>query len=227
MSIPYPKSTGPDAPGEFIQVRGTPLVLRDSRRARLAAVTILPVLHVGCYWVTTRITLWRGPEALIRTDTMFDRLVPYVPESWPLYWLAYLFVIGGGGLAVFGLSEPGFRRAMIAVSGMIITGAVIQTLLPAQAPWPRYPATTQRLFHDTAMILPYATLPSMHVAFCAVTAGFLSHVFPGRLTRVLAQAIVLAVGLSTLMLREHVILDALSGLALARATVWWWQKGRV
>jgi hypothetical protein len=191
---------------------------------RLAAVAILPLLHVVCYWITTRITLLRGPDALIQTEIALDRLVPYVPATWPFYWVAYIYVIGGGGLALFRMSEESFRRAVVAAGGMMVVGAVIQTLFPARAPWPPNPAISQRLFHESGLILPYATLPSMHVAYCVFTAGMVGRVIPGRFTAALGVVVVLAVAISTLTLREHVILDALTGLALAMVTVWWWKQ---
>jgi len=224
LSTPFPGNPGPDPAGAPAEARAALYLLPDTRRARLAAVAILPLLHCVCYWIATRITVLRGPEALIQTEIALDRLIPYVPATWPFYWVAYVYVIGVGGLALYRLSDANFRRAVVAVSAMMIIGAAIQTLFPARAPWPPNPTTSQRLFHDSGLILPYATLPSMHVAYCAFTAGVVSSVLPGRSMTALGMAVVLAVAVSTLTLREHVILDALTGLALATVTLWWWKK---
>lgn len=192
---------------------------------RLAAVAGLLSLYLAGYFAATRIAVLRGPDALVQTALPLDRLIPYLPESWPLYWVAYPFVIGGGGLVLLRLPERGFRRAVAAIGGMTLLGTLIQACFPAQAPWPSHPALSQRLFHESALILPYATLPSMHVAYCVVIAGLVRHLLPGRLTTVWSLTLVLAVAASTVLLREHVLLDAVTGLALGQATLWWWRKG--
>ena len=194
-----------------------------SRGARLSAVAGLPLLHLATYWIVTRVTVLRGPDALVTTTLPADALVPYVPGSWPLYWVAYLFVVAGGGLALFRMRDAAFRRAVASVAGMMVIGSIIQVALPAQAPWPAAPAHAQRLFHDSTLILPYATLPSMHVAYCTITASFLWHTVPARWVRGLAGVTVVAVAASTLLLREHVLLDALTGAVLGFAAGRWWR----
>ena len=217
MSIPVPEGR------EAVEPAAPVLSLAD-RRARLTAVAVLPLMHLATYWITTRVTELRGPGVLIQTEIPLDRLVPYLPATWPLYWVAYLYAIVGGGMALFRMPEARFRRAVVAVAGMMLIGCAIQLLFPAVAPWPANPTTSQRLFHDSAIILPYATLPSMHVAYCVFTAGVVSATFPGWFLALFGWVVVLAVAISTLTLREHVILDALTGLTLALATLWWWRR---
>jgi hypothetical protein len=48
---------------------------------------------------------------------------------------------------------------------------------------------------------------------------------PGRLPRIGGAAVVAAVTLATLALKEHVVLDAVTGLALGWATLRWWRRG--
>lgn len=194
----------------------------DSRR--LTLVASVAALHVGCYWVVTRVTAARGPAVLFETATPLDRLIPHLPATWPLYWVAYPFVVLGGGAALARLDHGAFRRAIVALAGMTVAGAVVQLLIPARAPWPAVPAPPQQRFHASALVLPYATLPSMHVAYCAVVAGLLAAVRPGRATRLVCAGVVTAVALATLTLKEHVLLDALAGLALAWSTLQWWRR---
>ena len=73
-------------------------------------------------------------------------------------------------------------------------------------------------------MLPYATLPSMHVAYCALATGLLATALPGAAPRRLGAAVVLAVAVSTLTLKEHVVLDVVTGLVLAQAGLWWWRR---
>jgi membrane-associated phospholipid phosphatase len=182
-------------------------------------------LHIGCYWLVTRTTAARGPQVLVDTTTQLDRLVPHLPGTWPLYWIAYPFVLLGAGAALIRLSEVAFRRAALALAAMTVTGAVIQMILPAQAPWPEVPALMQERYHASALVLPYATLPSMHVAYCTFAAGLLTATVRSRLLLAASVVVVTLVAVSTLTLKEHVVLDAVTGLALAFATLAWWQRG--
>jgi membrane-associated phospholipid phosphatase len=194
----------------------------DLRRPTLIASVI--ALHLACYWAVTRVTAVRDSVALFDTTTAIDRLIPHLPATWPLYWLAYPFIVLGGGFALARLDTPSFHRAISAVAAMTVAGAAVQLVFPARAPWPAVPAPMQQRFHDSALVLPYATLPSMHVAYCAVAAGLLAAVRPGRAVRIVGAVVVAAVALSTLTLKEHVILDALTGLLLAWGTLRWWRR---
>jgi hypothetical protein len=194
-------------------------------RGRLLAVVGLVGLYLFCYWIVTRVTLARGPAVLFDTTIALDQLIPHIPATWPFYWIAYPFVILGGGSALLRLPGPAFRRALVALVAMTITGALIQLLLPAQAPWPESPAPSQLRFHQSVWILPYATLPSMHVAYCLFAATLVYNVARGRVVRGVAVLVVVLVPIATLTLKEHVILDAITGVALGALAARWWLRG--
>jgi hypothetical protein len=194
-------------------------------RGRLLAIVSAVGLYLLCYWIVTRTTLARGPGALFDTTIPLDQLIPHIPGTWPFYWIAYPFVILGGGSALLRLPDPAFRRALVALVVMTIAGALIQLLVPAQAPWPVSPAPSQLRFHQSAWILPYATLPSMHVAYCLFAATLVSAVARGRVVRKAAVLVVVPVVIATLTLKEHVILDAITGLALGALAARWWLRG--
>lgn len=192
---------------------------------RILFMSAIVVLHVLCYWVATRVTAARGPGVLLDLQLPPDRWIPHLPATWPLYWIAYPFVVLGAGAALVRLPDAAFRRAVVALAAMTVVGAAIQVLVPAQAPWPAAPAAMQRRFHASALVLPFATFPSMHVAYCSVAAGLLAAVMPGRVVRVGGGLVVALVALSTLTLKEHVLVDLLAGLALALAALAWWRRG--
>lgn len=192
---------------------------------RLLPVAGVVALHILCYWIITRVTLARGPEALFDTTIALDRLIPHVPATWPFYWMAYPFVILGAGTALARLPSLAFRRAVVALAAMTVAGAVIQLLLPAQAPWPASPAAAQLRFHESALVLPYATLPSMHVAYCLFAATLICSVTPNLAIRGGTAVVVVLVTIATLTLKEHVFLDAVSGMALGALAGSWWQRG--
>lgn len=194
-------------------------------RARIPFLAGVAGLHLACYWVVTRVTRARGPDALFDTTIGLDRLIPHIPATWPFYWIAYPFVLLGAGAALLRLPNPTYRRALLALVGMTLAGALIQLVLPAQAPWPSAPAPSQLHFHQSAWIMPFATLPSMHVAYCVFTAALIWAVTARRAIRGATVLVVVLVAVSTLTLKEHVILDAITGIGLGALAASWWLRG--
>jgi hypothetical protein len=183
------------------------------------------LLHVLVYFVVTRVTLLRPSSAFIDFRVGLDDEIPHLPWTWPVYWLPYVLVPVAAGASIMRLDSRPFRRLIVAWCGMIVLGGLIQIVWPAVAPWPISPALTQRLYHDSPLILPYATLPSMHVAHVALSALVAGTVFPSLLSRGAGLLLVPAAALATLTLKEHVVLDAVSGIALALTAWVWWRRG--
>ena len=191
--------------------------------SRMLGAFALGLFHLGAYYMATRVTVWRGPQALVDTRISLDPLVPHLPWAWPLYWLPYVFVFGLGVAALVLMPRASYRRAILAYAGMIVIGASIQMVFPALAPWPDGPAVSQRVFHESPLVLPYATLPSMHVAFTTLTSLIVLSVFHQRVIRAWAWAMPPMVIVATLVLKEHVMLDAVAGGLLAGLAFWWWR----
>ncbi|HEY9507009.1 MAG TPA: phosphatase PAP2 family protein [Gemmatimonadales bacterium] len=190
---------------------------------RLVAVAGVALLHLLAYLAVTRINAARPSHALWNLSTALDAAIPHLPHTWPLYWLVYPFVPVVGGLALLRLPPASFRRAVVAYTGMTLAGAAIQLLIPARAPWPAAPAPMQRLYHASGLVLPYANLPSMHVAFATLTALVVSSVSRAPAARAAAGAAALAITIGTLTLKEHFVLDAVTGVLLALAAWSWWR----
>lgn len=201
----------------------TMALAQRARRALLVAA--VAVLHVGCYYAVTRINAARPASALRDLTLPVDLLVPHWPWTWPLYWIAYPFVVLGGGAALLGLPGPAFRRAVTAFVGMTLLGALIQVLVPARAPWPAAPAAAQQFVHQSALVLPYANLPSMHVAYSVLAAAFIATGPRSRVVAGGAWLVALLVSLATVTLKEHFLLDAVSGALLALGAFAWWRRG--
>jgi len=192
---------------------------------RVVLLAGIVLLHIAAYWGVTRVTALLPADALRDFATPADALIPHLPSTWPLYWIAYPFVVVAGGSTLLRLPPASFRRAAIGLAVMTLLGAAIQAALPARAPWPADPAPAQQRFHDSALVLPYATLPSMHVAYVAFIAGVRA-VSAQAVASGAAGLLVLAlVTIATLTLKEHVLLDAAAGLALAGVTLLWWRRG--
>jgi membrane-associated phospholipid phosphatase len=80
------------------------------------------------------------------------------------------------------------------------------------------------LYHASGLVLPYANLPSMHVAFATLTAAMFMTVSPAPAGRTAVALAAAAIAVGTLTLKEHFVLDALSGVLLALGTWWWWRR---
>jgi len=198
---------------------------RSERTRRIPIVAAVVLLHISCYYGATRINAARLATSLYDLAIPLDALIPHLPWTWPLYWIAYPFVVVGGGAALMGLPAIAFRRAIVAFIGMTLAGALIQVLIPARAPWPDVPAAAQRFVHESALVLPYANLPSMHVAYCVLAAAFIATRARSRLVAGGAWLVALLVSLATVTLKEHFFLDAGAGVLLAFAVFAWWRRG--
>jgi hypothetical protein len=201
------------------------LPVERSAAHRLVAIAGVALLHLLAYLTVTRVNAARPAHALWNLSTALDAAIPHLPRTWPLYWLVYPFVPLLGGVALLRMPDPAFRRAVAAYAVMLLAGAAIQLLIPARAPWPPEPAPMQQIYHASGLVLPYANLPSMHVAFATLTALIFSSVSRSPAARAAAGAGALAITVGTLTLKEHFVLDAASGVLLALAAWSWWRRG--
>jgi membrane-associated phospholipid phosphatase len=198
---------------------------RAERARRISIVAAVVLLHISSYYGATRINAGRLATSLYDLAIPLDTIIPHLPWTWPLYWIAYPFVVVGGGAALLGLPAPAFRRAIAAFIGMTLAGALIQVLIPARAPWPDVPAAAQQFVHQSALVLPYANLPSMHVAYCVLAAAFIATRAHSTLVAGGAWLVAVLVSVATVTLKEHFILDAVAGGLLALAAFVWWRRG--
>jgi membrane-associated phospholipid phosphatase len=167
---------------------------------------------VGLYFLTGWIGEVRGVvfDPASSVDTMF----PYIPETVYVYLLAYVIVLG----LFFIRRTPAFlNRAYLAFIFMNFTAFALFALVPAQGP--------ERIITESdqggIMALLYAVdarwcaFPSLHVANPWLIA-FLS-VRERRFAPISIVLLLVAIGisLSTLLVRQHYLLDIVGGFALA------------
>lgn len=211
-----------DGPGWRSDVAAS---LHYAVRQRFLAMAGVALLHLLMYFVVTRLTSLRPGSALIDFRIPLDQKIPHLAWTWPAYWLPYILVPIAAGASAMRLDSRAFRQLIGAWCAMIVMGGLIQLAWPAMAPWPPSPSFTQRLYHDSPLILPYATLPSMHVAHVTMTALVAGTVFPSALVRGAGLLLALVAAAATLTLKEHLVLDAVAGVTLAGATWLGWRRG--
>jgi len=200
--------------------------MSPSLPARACALAGVGVLHFASYFAASRIALARGASALWDAAIPLDAAVPYLPWTWPLYWLCYPFAALGGAAAVLPLPGRDFRRAIAAVAGSILVGACIHATFPASRPEPHPLHPGQALIHWSSLQVPLNTLPSMHTVFAVLIVAFAVVAWTPSLARAAFLVPAILTVVSTLTLKEHVILDLVAGLALGGCAAAWWVRGR-
>jgi membrane-associated phospholipid phosphatase len=192
------------------------------RRARVRVLKYWPVKMFGTTLVMTGFFaayFWVLRHPLFPVTTMpltaVDRLIPFQPETLPLYLSLWVYV----SLAPALLLE---RREMIsyalATAGMSVIGLGIFILWPTTVDWPadwsHHPAFAFLKSVDAAG----NACPSLHVAFAVFTAIWLGRLLrqmgTGQLMRALNWLWCLGILYSTVAIRQHVVLDVLAGAAL-------------
>ena len=152
-------------------------------------------------------------------ELALDRAIPLWPAWAIVYGCLYLFLIL---LPIFVVREPmHLRRTIYAYMTVWLTAYVIFWFYPTYAPRPQgdavpgpgFTAWALRALYD--MDPPLNCFPSIHVGHSFVSAITLCRVH----RRVGAASLVAAslVGLSTLLVKQHYVLDVVAGAALAGA----------
>lgn len=158
---------------------------------------------------------WAAGRTLHVPAIAADARVPLVPAWGFIYGALYLFLIL---LPVFVVrDEPHVRRTFLAYLSVWLTSYAIFVAYPTAAPRPLHVAATGfpgwgiRFLY--AADPPYNCFPSLHVAhsFVSAFACRLVHRGVGRVAVLCASL----VAFSTLLTRQHYILDVAAGIALA------------
>ena len=191
---------------------------------RILIIGCVVILHIGCYHAVNLLTGQRPEHVLLSFNTVVDDWVPYMGWTWTFYSFGDFYILVIGILIVWRLPGKKFVRAVYAYIGMIITGALIQLALPSKSPWPDELNSAQEFFHNLFTEHPYACLPSMHVALVVLPACILFSVTKAKWIRILSTVIVVFITISTVTLKEHYFVDAISGVLFAFLfySLWRW-----
>lgn len=154
---------------------------------------------------------WREPMVL--RPGALDAAIPFLP--WSIWVYLSQFALLPASI-VKARDDADRGTALFAMLAAAAIAAVVFVLWPTTLPRPFAPAdgitgAAWTLLH--AADTPYNSLPSLHVALAAIAGAVLWR--SGR--PALALAWPLAIALSTLTTRQHVLLDAAAGLLLAAA----------
>ncbi|MFQ5890361.1 MAG: phosphatase PAP2 family protein [Gemmatimonadota bacterium] len=202
-----------------------PLLSTRERAGRLAAIIGVILLHLTAYYIVTRVNSGRPVDALWDPRLRADDWIPHLPWSWVFYWTAYPYLTLVAATVIWRLPAGSFHRSIQAFVVLTLVGAGIQLALPIEAPWPEAAHPMQRLMHESALTRPYASLPSMHVAYSVLTACLGVAIARRGLLKVLHVVTAMLIILSTLTLKEHFVLDSATGALLGMLAAGWWRLG--
>jgi membrane-associated phospholipid phosphatase len=192
--------------------------LRD-RAGQSLLLAVIMFSSLGLYLAVLR---WRGGAPVFVTHLALDDLVPFRPEWVWVYLLPYLV----GPVVIGLLSRDTFRWFVYRGLALVGLTLVIFILWPTQT-GPRPAATdldgfTGWMYHQMVEIdePPANAAPSLHVSLTCLLVLALVRDFPRWW--LLSAAGVGLVWLSTLLTRQHTLIDVATGVLLAGAVVLAW-----
>jgi hypothetical protein len=204
--------------GHFHGVDGAPrraLMLRALATSVLLSLLFL-VAYGGTNWITAR-----RPDSHVRTWYFEWELavVPYVPLLIVPYMSIDLFFFAAPLLC----RDDRERRVLARrIEFSILVAAAFFLLLPLKLAWPQRPRVAG-WFGDfielscnapVVMEYPHNLFPTLHVTLCLILADTYARHTQG-LVRNLARAWFLLIGLSTVLLWQHHLIDVAGGVVLA------------
>ncbi len=177
------------------------------------------LIMLGCYAVWVGLYYLTGWVGEVRGEVFspalpVDARFPFVPQAMYVYLLAYVVVLG---LYAVRRSAAFLNRAYLAFISMNLVAFVLFALFPSQGPARSFPGADS----DVMLQLMYSVdarwnaFPSLHVAnpwLVSLLALRERRVAPVSVTLL---AVALAISVSTLLIRQHYLLDVLGGFALA------------
>jgi membrane-associated phospholipid phosphatase len=195
-----------------------------SRAGQALLVAAIMFSSLGLYLLVLN---WRGHAALFTTHIPLDDWIPYRPEWVWVYLIPYLI-----GPATIGLLSWDTCRWFIA-RGLVIIALTLLIFILVPTQTKERPLSdnlgdglTARLYRQMVEVdePPANAAPSLHVSLTLLLAWALLRDLPRWWPVTVAGVGV--VWLSTLMTRQHHLIDVATGAALAAAVVLAWPRGR-
>jgi hypothetical protein len=182
------------------------------------------ILHISCFKGVNFLT--RAALLPIHDYHIFiDDWIPYLGWTGIFYYLGNIYVLFGAGSIVWGLPDKKFHRAIYVYTAMILTGAFLELIFVSVSPWPAKIIALQETFHKALPQDLYAALPSMHVVLTVFPTGLAFSVVRSRWLRSGLVILAALITISTLTFKEHVFLDAITGILLALVFCAVWRFG--
>lgn len=154
------------------------------------------------------------PSQINDMSTTVDKLVPYFGWSWPTYYGGHLYIIISASWAIWSFTRSNYLRIVLVFCIMVITGGVIQLMIPAKSPLPAQMNFVHAWMHQHAADDPYVCFPSLHVALAVLPTLLLLDRAKELSTKILLVSALILICISTVVLKEHYFIDMISGIAM-------------
>ena len=190
------------------------LASRSGMELRLQVLGALLIFEYSGYALINHLTVWRADSlghGYLEPWSTLDNGIPFIPVT----ILLYLPLLPMVAVPAFALSEAKIRIGFWTYIGVITTTFAVFLLAPMKMSRTGLePGTFEPLFQLLwAIDPPFNTFPSLHVSLATI-ATLVVWQHDQRLGRwMLLSATVLT--LSTFLVKQHFIIDALGGVALA------------
>jgi membrane-associated phospholipid phosphatase len=177
---------------------------------RLSILTLTLILWLGIYFGVNRLRI--TPRRRLDSAIPLDRKIPFVPQLVLIYFSTYVFVIQP--FIILSKARQ-FYWMLTSFASITVIYSLIHATVPSQIQRMEkfdtngFSSKLIALFQQTCK--PYGNFPSMHVALSVPVVGANFHAvgpFMGSIAFVWAVLI----ALSTLLTKQHYILDVLVGL---------------
>jgi len=182
---------------------------------RILSILAILIFQLTLYNIVNYIGGLHSPDSFFNLNIIIDKWIPYLSWTWIFYYSFYTYSAIVAILIIIHLQQKQFTRI---ISTFIITmflGASIELLVPAHCPWPENMGTVQEFMHNLTHTGAYACFPSMHVALVLLLSYVSLFVIQSRFLRIFSVVFASLITISTLTMKEHYILDVLSGILLA------------
>ena len=176
---------------------------------------VAPLLVVGGLWVHELVQVQSEPLFIV--DNVLERAIPFLPWTIWIYFSFFIFI----GSTVFRVEKELFWRFVMSSTLAALIAWSFVLLLPISFDRPD-PALIESDLYSRIYTLvheadpSHITFPSLHVAVTWI-CNFLLWNRPGRGWRI---ALGVAISLSTLFTKQHLVSDVIGGVALALFCVW-------
>jgi membrane-associated phospholipid phosphatase len=176
---------------------------------------IAPFLVVGGLWLHELVQAQAGSPFIV--DNALERAIPFLPWTIWIYFSFFIFI----GSTVFRVDDKLFARFVISSALAATIAWSIVLLLPISFSRPDPSLMDSELYRRLFTFVHEAdpshiTFPSLHVGVTWICTILLWEQ-PGRMWRF---GLGIAISLSTLTTKQHLISDVIGGIALAWFCVW-------
>ncbi len=189
---------------------------------RIGLVAIQCLVFLALYFSTSLIAAARG----IQTPwfyTSLDGRIPFLPMFVWAYISAYFLDTAGICLAVWRVNEQDFKSVLIACYINLFLFSFFHLVFPRVAAKPYVDASSAS---GSAMVViqwlttKYNNFPSGHVSYSLITAWAATRSYSrNKVLSVFLIVDAFAVIASTMLVKEHTVLDVLGGLAIALISI--------